>query len=289
MRRSTPGRRSNTKGLLLFLLLAIALYPLSRKIAQPAEVAVPARAVPAEPAAQAVLPPPPPEPGVDWAPPGVAAQLAMDKNRIAGWGRAINLSADSVFLAEGGRLTIAVPGTEQPHGLSSELGSASAPLAVQPVKGDFVITVKVDGRFQPGDVATERQRSAYMGAGLVVFADASNYVTLVRAALQWPGEQPQPYINFEIRVDGQLEKFGQTGDFPLDPDQPVWLRLERKGDQMLGAMSQDGVTWTYGQPKQLRNESWNQNAMLAGVAAISNSLAPFTPSYTDLAVQPAAK
>ncbi len=287
MTRSTLGRRNTTKELLLFLFLAIVLYSVSRKFGREAEFFSLARSVPAKSAAE-VAPHSPPLPAeVEWVPPNVAAELMMDRSRVAGRGRAINLSADSVYLTEDGRLTIAIPGSAKPHGLSSELGSASAPLAVQPVKGDFAIEVRVDGRFQPGDVSTQSGRSAYTGAGLVVFADATNYVTMVRAALQRPGEEPKPYINFEIRVDGQLEKFGQTGDFPLDPDKPVWLRLERKGQQMLGAMSQDGETWTFGEPKQLRDEAWNQNAMLAGVAAISNSLQPFTPSYSELSLQPA--
>jgi len=72
---------------------------------------------------------------------------------------------------------------------------------------------------------------------------------------------------------------------PTEKDKPTWLRLERRGQKILGAMSQDGEHWKYGEPKELRAEAWNGKGIVAGVAAISTSRKDFTPIYSGLVVQ----
>ncbi len=154
---------------------------------------------------------------------------------------------------------------------------------LQPLKGDFTLEVKVEGEFVPGDKSTQQGRTGYTGAGLVVFADDRNFVRIERAALQ-RGDEATAYTNFEIRVNGELEKIGTTGDFTTDPTKPIWLRLERKGDLLLGAMSQDGKNWTWGEPKELRAEAWQKPDVTGGIAAISTSEKSFAPVYSGLTV-----
>ena len=218
-----------------------------------------------------------------------AAQMPTPRMEIlSGWGTAIDPAGDCTFEKADGKLTISVPGSEKAHNLSPEKTNTTAPRVVQPIAGDFVIQVRVDGEFQPGAESTEPTRRGYTGAGLVVIADENNLVRLERATL-WGGGKPRPYTNFEIRVDGKLERFGNTGDLPTEADKPTWLRLERKGSQMLGAMSQEGEHWTYGTPKELRAEAWSQNNIVAGVAAISNSRDTFAPTYSAFSIQQDAK
>jgi regulation of enolase protein 1 (concanavalin A-like superfamily) len=214
---------------------------------------------------------------------------ALKKTTVPGWGTCINPAGDCKFSAENGTLKITVPGFDNPHDLGPELGNTTAPRVVQPVAGDFVIQVKITGEFEPGDESTQPGRTGYTGAGLVVFADENNFVRLERATLHGQGDESHPYTNFEIRVDGQIERFGTTGDLPTDKDKPTWLRLERKGNQMLGAMSQDGENWTYGEPKNLRAQAWSGNNIVAGVAAISTSRRMFTPTYSAFSLQQGAK
>jgi len=210
---------------------------------------------------------------------------------IAGWGAAIDPVGDCKFETTDGKLTITVPSTAKPHDLSPELASSTAPRVVQPVKGDFVIQVRVDGEFQPGEESTQVGRAAYTGAGLVVFADQRNFVRFERATLHRQEDEARPYTNFEIRVDGELERMGAIGDLPTEKDKPTWFRLERKGQQLLGAMSHDGEHWTKGEPKELRAEAWTRNDIVAGVAAISTSTSqkPFVPTFSAFSVQQGAK
>jgi regulation of enolase protein 1 (concanavalin A-like superfamily) len=221
--------------------------------------------------------------------PSMADEPTPKKELVEGWGIALNPAEDCKFKTNGGQLTITVPGSEKPHDLSSELDSTTAPRVVQPVKGDFIIEVRVDGEFEPGDQSTQPGRTGYTGAGLVVFADESNFVRIERATLHSTGDDAMPYTNFEIRVNGGLEKIGTTSDLPTEKGKPTWLRLERKGQQILGAMSHDGEHWTYGEPKELRAEAWTRNDIVAGVAAISTSLHPFTPTYSAFSIQQGSK
>lgn len=219
--------------------------------------------------------------------PGLADELAPTKQPVEGWGVALNPAGDCMWKPAGGKLTITVPGSDRPHDLSPELDNLSAPRVVQPVKGDFIIQVRVDGSFQPGGESTQLGRTGYTGAGLVVFADEDNFVRLERATLQGQGGEPVAYTNFELRVDGKPESFGSTGDLPTQKDKPTWLRLERKGQRLWGAMSHDGEHWSKAVPKELRAEAWTRNDLVAGVAAISTSRQPFAPTFSALSIQPA--
>jgi regulation of enolase protein 1 (concanavalin A-like superfamily) len=140
----------------------------------------------------------------------------------------------------------------------------------------------VEGEFRPGSDSSQPGRSGYRGAGLVVFADAKNYVRLERATLEWKDETPQAYTNFEIRVDGELQRIGTTADAPLDPQKPTWLRLQRVGAILQGAVSQDGKEWKDLVPKEL-TDAWKKET-LGGIAAISTSQEEFTPRYSELSI-----
>ncbi len=209
------------------------------------------------------------------------AEPQLRREKVEGWGTALDLAGDCKFAVKEGALVLAVPGGK-PHDLSSELKSSTAPRVLRPLAGNFVLQVKVEGEFKPGEESTEPRRSGYRGAGLVIFADARNYVRLERATLQWPGEEPKAYTNFEIRVDGQLERIGTTGDAALEHGKPTWLRLERQGNILQGAVSQDGHEWVPLAPKEL-SDAWKEET-LGGVAAISTSKEEFTPRYSELSV-----
>jgi regulation of enolase protein 1 (concanavalin A-like superfamily) len=215
------------------------------------------------------------------------AQEAKSAPEIPGWGAPTDPAGDCKFDLRDNKLMITVPGSDKAHDLGAEVSNMTAPRVLQPVSGDFVLTVKIDGEFDPGDESTQPGRTGYNGAGLVVFADENNYVRIERATLN-SGAEVHPYTNFEIRVDGQNERFGTTGDLPTEDRKPTWLRLERKGGKMLGAMSHDGEEWAYGKPKELTSEAWNKPEVKVGVAAINTSKQPFVPSFSEFKVKPSA-
>jgi hypothetical protein len=215
----------------------------------------------------------------------VHAQDAPEKNgtarEIAGWGTAIDPDHDCKFFLAEDALLISVPG-EHPHDLAAEIETTNAPRVLQAVHGDFTIQVRVDGRFGPGDESTKEGRTGYNGAALIAMADADNVVTLARAVLQHPGNEPKPYANFEIRVGGRLLRIGHTGDHPLPKDGPVYLRLERRDSKFLASVSTDGVDWEALEAKDVPAE-WPKD-LQAGIAAISTSKEEFDPKFSKLQV-----
>jgi regulation of enolase protein 1 (concanavalin A-like superfamily) len=189
------------------------------------------------------------------------------------WGTFEDPDKDCTFKEENTGLSITIQGKD--HDLAVERGKMNSPRAVQPVDGDFVIQVKVTGRFEPRQMDTT-ERSAYHGAGIFVRKDDSNYITLDRATY-WDGTQNQVYANFELRAGGQIERFGSPNDLRLDNTQDTWLKIERKGNEFKAYATQKAGEWqalgarTLEAPKQIH----------VGVAARNSSLEPFTPRFSE--------
>ena len=199
---------------------------------------------------------------------------------IPAWGTAMNPLGDCEFYTNAIGLVISVPGLPTPHDLAAEIGVTNAPYVVQPVKGDFTIQVKIEGRFTPGDQSTKEGRASYNGGGLVLMADPQNVITLARAVFQFQGDEERHYVNYEMRSGGQVDGLGSSGDHPLQKDQPVYLRLERRGMTVQGAVSVDGANWDLMQSKEIP-ATWPQD-LQAGVAAISSSKEEFNPRFSRL-------
>lgn len=212
-----------------------------------------------------------------------AAKPGRDKKahtrQLPGWGMAADPDGDCQFFLADRTLLIQVPGAKA-HDLAAEIGRTNAPRVLQEVRGDFTLQVKVEGRFTPGSASSQAGRTGYNGAALVALADAKNVVTLARAVLHHEGGNKAPYANFEIRSGGELKRIGLTGDQALPQNGPVFLRLERRGNQFLGAVSTDGVKWSTLEPKPVPAD-WPLT-LQAGVAAISTSEEEFSPRFSKL-------
>jgi len=94
------------------------------------------------------------------------------------WGNFEDPDKDCVFQPDGGSLSISVPGRD--HDLGKERGKMNAPRAMQAVEGDFTISVKVTGKFEPRQMGS-LERRAYNGAGFFIRKDDNNYLRLDRA------------------------------------------------------------------------------------------------------------
>jgi regulation of enolase protein 1 (concanavalin A-like superfamily) len=209
----------------------------------------------------------------------ISAQDGDRKSELAGWGVTSNPDRDCQFFIGEGAVLIHVPGG-RPHDLAAEINVTNAPRVLQTAKGDFTIQVQVDGRFSPGSESMQNGRTAYNGAGLVAVLDEKNVVTLARAVLQRGDGIPRPYANFEIRVAGSVERIGLESDLPIPLDRPVFLRLERRGQRMLGAVSTDGISWHVLEPKELP-DNWPKE-LHVGIVAISTSKEEFNPRFSKL-------
>ncbi len=212
--------------------------------------------------------------------PAAGAEKGKSPQVIKDWGSVTDPAGDCTFHANQGKLVITVPAEcPRAHNLCAELSNMDAPRVLQTLDGDFDLQVKVDGTFEPGKEHGTGSRVPYQGAGLVVIADAANYIRMERATMLF-GEL-RNYINFEIRVDGELQRFGSNEKFPLDPAKPVWLRLERRGETMRGGMSHDGREWSWGEAKELTSKSWAKESLQAGVHAVSSSSGKFAPVFAE--------
>ena len=210
---------------------------------------------------------------------GLAVQDRDRTSELAGWGVTSNPDGDCQFFISEETLLIHVPGG-RPHDLAAEINVTNAPRALQTVNGDFTLQVLVDGRFAPGSDSMLSGRTAYNGAGLIAVFDERNVVTLARAVLQRGDGKPWPYANFEMRAAGELERFGLETDLPIPLDKPVFLRLERQGQRMLGPAGPDGITWNVLEPKNLPDD-WPRELQV-GVVAISTSKEEFNPRFSKL-------
>ena len=201
---------------------------------------------------------------------------------LPGWGQTADPDSDCNFYVGRNSVVISVPGSGNPHDLAAEIDRTNAPRLTQAVEGDFTIEIKTDGRFEPGENSTLPGRTAYNGAALIITLDPQNVVTLARAVLQRPGKAPAYYANFELRSGGNLERMGLTGDLQLPAKGQVWLRLQRHGSDITGAVSTNGTEWNSLGTKTISSD-W-PDKLSAGIAAISTSESEFDPRFSELKV-----
>jgi regulation of enolase protein 1 (concanavalin A-like superfamily) len=204
-------------------------------------------------------------------PTGLAEQT--DRLSLRGWGAALDPAGDCRFLVERGKLTISIPAGD--HALALERGQMNAPRLVQPVEGDFIVQVKVGGEFPAGGAALVQSRRPFHGAGLLVYQDDKNYIRLEKAGLIYAGEQMH-YVSWELRKDGEFARAGNAGEFPLT-EKEVFLRVERRGDKLLGSVSSDGIRWSPLDPIVVELS----RKLMVGIVAGHNTGRGFSPQFTE--------
>ncbi|WP_161604549.1 TlpA family protein disulfide reductase [Roseiconus nitratireducens] len=188
-----------------------------------------------------------------------------------GWGLMVDPDGDCSFTVAADRVEIGVPKTA--HGMSIELKKMNAPRVVQSVTGSFDMQVQVGGKFDPRE-PTVKTRTAYSGGGLVLMQDDRNYVRLERAALR-RGERVSHYVNFELRRDGRLLRFGAPADFSLGADDQLDLKVQVRGKAVQGFARKNGGAW-----KDLGVKEFAAvKPLTAGIAAINATDVPFNPVF----------
>lgn len=193
---------------------------------------------------------------------------------IKGWGKTANPLKDCKFQAKNGELQLTLPATV--HDLSVEIGRMNAPRVLQPIRGDFSISVKVSDVSHPRAPSAIRERKPFIGAGLLIMADDRNYIRLERASVRLGNSAPI-YTSWELRQNGQWVRQGNAGERPL-ASEVTWLRIQRQGDQYLGSVSDDGQAWTALPAITLPGPAEVQ----AGIAAVNDTPAPFKPRFSEL-------
>lgn len=200
-----------------------------------------------------------------------AADLDPEPNPFkSGWDKPTDPDKDCKFKQDKGGLTIELPGKD--HDLGVERKRMNAPRLLRTVEGDFVAEVRVGGAFLPSVGSTTTERIPFVGAGLVLMVDDNTYVRLERAALR--NSEVKTYANWELRREGKWELAGTTDVLPLT-EKHTYLRLQRKGDKLLGSVSEDGKNWTEMNPLEVKLPA----KVKLGVAACTTSAEPFAPHF----------
>ena len=177
----------------------------------------------------------------------------------------------TVIVKQGGTLSMNVaPGV---HDLSIELGKMNAPRSLESVSGDFTYVVRVENVKLPQAKSLEASRRAFVGAGILVWFDDRNYIRLERAALH-DNLGSGLYANWELRRDGAFAREGNMGDMKLSAES-TWLRVQRRGNQLLGAASEDGTNWTSLPPL---NVNWPKDIQI-GIVAINNTPVGYSANF----------
>lgn len=196
---------------------------------------------------------------------------------LRGWGKALDPDGDCKFVVEKGRLTIGLPGTD--HSLSCERGQMNSPRVLQEVEGDFIVQVKVSGTFPTGATSIVPNRRPFHGAGLLLWQDEKNYIRLERAETMLEGKN-MAYASFEDRKEGTWGRRGDASGLPLTEITCTFLRLERRGGDVHGAVSPDGVHWSSLEPITVELPK----KVSVGINAGSNTSSPFEPVFEQFKV-----
>jgi regulation of enolase protein 1 (concanavalin A-like superfamily) len=201
-----------------------------------------------------------------------------DGDQIKGWGAVVDPDRDCNIQWANEDLFLGVP--VNAHDLSVEQQKMNSPRVLREVEGDFIAQVKVVGEFGP-DKSPVKDRVSFQGAGLLLMKDDQTYVRLEHGVSFDPKSgQTFTYPSLELREDGSAVRLGHSDTICLEKQQMAFLRLERHGDKILGAVSPDGNKWlslnpmTVTVPKKLR----------IGVAAVNTAGIPFVPRFSSLEV-----
>ncbi len=193
------------------------------------------------------------------------------------WDAPVDPDRDCTFRVSGGKLTIAVPGKD--HDLGAERGQMNAPRLLCDVEGDFTAQVRVSGDFQPSTDATVAGKIPVVGAGLVLLLNEKTYVRLERFG--WYREKKFENLgSWELRRDARMT-FSRTS--PLLTAKESYLRMERRGEKLLGSLSEDGQKWIELPPIDI---VLPQKVKL-GIDAISTSTRPFAPAFDQFQLKQA--
>lgn len=153
---------------------------------------------------------------------------------VAGWGDLVDPVGDCPvdFLPDGIRLTVPAG----VHQLNPTLDTVNAPRVWQSVEGDFLYEVQVKDFPRPQPESGANGNRSYVAAGIVVWQDEKNFLRWTRSA---SAEKNAVYLSCEQFENG---KYVGGGYFRLK-DQPIWLRVERRGDALRMSHSDDGKNW----------------------------------------------
>jgi uncharacterized protein (TIGR03066 family) len=191
------------------------------------------------------------------------------------WGTEVDPDGDVEIETSGASVTMGIPGT--PHLLAPERGTMNAPRIIAPTRGDFGVSVRVDGAFRPGRQSTVTGLSSRQAGGLVLWKDAQNYLVFQHRASFDDGMVVHQTVLEEIV--GGAKGASHRHAFA---EGATYLRLERKRGRISAAYSADGKKW-----KELKSveTTWADGEIQAGVVAVNTSTEPHAVTFSEYSLE----
>lgn len=198
---------------------------------------------------------------------------AADTKTVRGFGALVDPVGDCTVKAEDGKTTLTVPGPNR--NLSGYFPENNkAPRILRDVQGDFTVTVKVTGDFNPPKRLTV---NAFNGAGLLIGDTERNFIRVERNIWVTPDSRRLSYTPLiEHWKDGTNMTPRPGTERPFWKGKSTYLRVKRTGEDFTIGVSHDGSQWLDMDTVTAKLP----NNIKVGVAAINNSDKPFTVEFS---------
>jgi hypothetical protein len=97
---------------------------------------------------------------------------AADKaKKIDGWGEVVDPDGDCGVAVDKDVLTVTVPKTHHDLTYQEDVTKLNAPRVLQPVEGDFTLTVKVHDYDSPKGLESSSMKHVFVGTGILIWVD----------------------------------------------------------------------------------------------------------------------
>jgi regulation of enolase protein 1 (concanavalin A-like superfamily) len=202
----------------------------------------------------------------------LVASWAAGQVKISAVGEFIDPDGDCRVMDDEGKFEITVPGGY--HDLDPSLKTINGPRALREVEGDFLVQVRLANFAVPEKTTALKNKPVYRGAGLLLWQDDKNFVTLFRAGTD---TNPHLFASATAYKDG-VRVFGGTGKDLALPE--AWLRLERREGKLQASVSDDGEEWT---PIKLTAPDFAKKVRV-GVGLVNVTTKDFLAHFEDFSV-----
>jgi regulation of enolase protein 1 (concanavalin A-like superfamily) len=206
----------------------------------------------------------------------LAVAEAWGQLKIEGYGDLIDPDGDCRVLNVDEKIDLTVPGY---HDLDPVAKNTSGPRVVREVEGDFVLEDRIARIPRPAKDGAIKEKSLFWAAGLVVWQDEKNFVTLARASND---RKEHMFLATSAFRDGERID-GGIGRETTGPE--VSLRLERRDGKLAAFASDDGMEWT---AVKLSMPELGKK-LKVGVTMINRTNKDFTAHFDEFAVRPIKK
>jgi regulation of enolase protein 1 (concanavalin A-like superfamily) len=209
---------------------------------------------------------------------GSALADENDKS-IMGWGDIVNPDGEVAVKMIGDALTITIPAKHHDLTHTDAYSKLNAPRVLQPVDGDFTLSVVVKSFPIPKDVKSSGGDHVFQSSGLLIWIDDKNFMRIERAAAA-PAKTPFVWVERFAAGKSVSQKF-----VPV-PDKDIPLRVARTGDRVtVSVVTDDTVGWS----KIVEEDAKLPPKLLVGVAAISSTAREFPAQLKELKLEVAEK